>query len=791
MSEVIAEYKVKVDKAVSDLNKVADEWQDVDKASIKAGVDGQKAIQGVEKSTTSFLSTLNKVAGAIGITFGVQQLISFGKEAVTVAAKAEGIKKAFDKLNSPNLLADLRKATRGTVSDLDLMQKAVQANNFKLPLDKLAQLFQFATNRAIETGESVDYLVESIVLGISRKSIPILDNLGISSVQIQEEMKKTGDFAEAAFNIVSQSMSESGDVADTTATRIAQLTAKMQNFTKVAGDALISVGLSAAESLGLISENQATIDSFTKSIENLTSVQLSEKLSESLSEIESIRKRQAQLSKLDNQLSKEAVLLEGDKLKTNKELREQILKEQEISRKGLIDQNDFLSVLRQRLKITKEISKDSGINDFVTPEQLERLAQLDNAQAKQIRNEAFLTAEIARLTEQRKDANTTIQTTTEILPQITALEEELAILLGKETDAQKKLREELEKIAKIRAQVFTGAEMADGVPVVVALSSTIKGLNDLLKEQRDILNTSPEFSQQYKDASDELDKLKKKLDEFNDDFIDPEKGFPGVSSADFFGGDTEEKAFEDSISLWNNYAGEVSNIIGSISQIQANAYAKEQQDLDKQLEQGLITREQYDRKRAELARKQAQSAKDAQLFQATISTAQAIVAALGSVPFTPANIALSALVGLAGAAQIAAIASTPLPTFAEGGMVKEHGLLKGKSHAQGGIKIEAEGNEYFMPTKPTRKNYGLLEAMRKGIEEQYILKHYKGKFINDAIFNGFEDIGRSAELNNITANLKDHNIIASQDRMRQSMTYGFKYLAKELKRNNRESRSKW
>jgi hypothetical protein len=104
MSEVIAEYKVKVDKAVSDLNKVADEWQDVDKASVKAGVDGQKAIQGVEKSTKSLLSTLKNVAGAIGIAFGVKELISFGKEAVTVAAKAEGIKKAFDKLNSLTLL---------------------------------------------------------------------------------------------------------------------------------------------------------------------------------------------------------------------------------------------------------------------------------------------------------------------------------------------------------------------------------------------------------------------------------------------------------------------------------------------------------------------------------------------------------------------------------------------------------------------------------------------------------------------------------------------------------------
>ena len=75
-----------------------------------------------------------------------------------------------------------------TVSDLQLMQTAVKAANFKLPLDQLAKYLKFAQQRAIETGESIDNLVESIVLGISRKSIPIIDNLGISAQQVQEEV---------------------------------------------------------------------------------------------------------------------------------------------------------------------------------------------------------------------------------------------------------------------------------------------------------------------------------------------------------------------------------------------------------------------------------------------------------------------------------------------------------------------------------------------------------------------------------------------------------------------------
>ena len=44
------------------------------------------------------------------------------------------------------------------------------------------------------------------VLGISRKSIPIIDNLGISAQQVQEEFQKTGDFAKAVGNIIDESM---------------------------------------------------------------------------------------------------------------------------------------------------------------------------------------------------------------------------------------------------------------------------------------------------------------------------------------------------------------------------------------------------------------------------------------------------------------------------------------------------------------------------------------------------------------------------------------------------------
>ena len=148
--KIVAEYTVKVDKALKDLNKLAARVDKVDKERVKTQA-------GFKTMSNDMVSGFKKVGVALGLAFGTQQVIAFGKEAIQLAAKVEGIERAFKKLDNPSLLADLRKATRGTVSDLVLMQQAVRAKNFKVPLEQLAGFFKFATNRAIETGESVDF----------------------------------------------------------------------------------------------------------------------------------------------------------------------------------------------------------------------------------------------------------------------------------------------------------------------------------------------------------------------------------------------------------------------------------------------------------------------------------------------------------------------------------------------------------------------------------------------------------------------------------------------------------
>lgn len=203
--------------------------------------DFRKGISNIDRSLSKMSSGFTALGGVIGASFAVDAIREFGREAIELASQAEGVKRAFERLNDPFLLGDLRKATKGTINDLELMKMAVKAKNFNIPLEQLGNLLGFAQQRATETGESIDYMAESIVLGIARKSIPILDNLGFSATEVREEFKKTGDMATAVGNIIKRQMGEAGEATMTTSEKIAQQRAEMENLKTEIGEELLPI----------------------------------------------------------------------------------------------------------------------------------------------------------------------------------------------------------------------------------------------------------------------------------------------------------------------------------------------------------------------------------------------------------------------------------------------------------------------------------------------------------------------------------------------------------------------
>lgn len=189
----------------------------------------------------------------IGLQAVFNQVSNQVTQGIGDAKQIEGVTAAFNRLNDPNLLANLRAATRGTVSDLKLMQITVQATNFQIPQEQLGFLLDFARRRAKETGQEVDFLVESIITGIGRKSPLILDNLGISAVRLREKLKgiaeenaNVGDVATAVSEIIQEENRKAGAEVDTLGEKIQVNEAQWRNlrleFTQRLLPALVTVG---------------------------------------------------------------------------------------------------------------------------------------------------------------------------------------------------------------------------------------------------------------------------------------------------------------------------------------------------------------------------------------------------------------------------------------------------------------------------------------------------------------------------------------------------------------------
>jgi len=196
--------------------------------------DAKKNLNSFEKGAKNIFSNF---AASLGIAFSVGAAINFTKELAKLSGEVEGVATAFNKIATQADLQNLRNQVKGTVSDLQLMKMAVSANTLGLPVQELGNLFEFAAKMAQDTGQSVDYLVDSIVRGIGRKSALILDNLGISAIQLKEalggisvEAASVGQVTEAVSKIAADYLRENGGLLDTNATKIQRITAEWDNF---------------------------------------------------------------------------------------------------------------------------------------------------------------------------------------------------------------------------------------------------------------------------------------------------------------------------------------------------------------------------------------------------------------------------------------------------------------------------------------------------------------------------------------------------------------------------------
>lgn len=207
-------------------------------SDLKGNAKGMAELAKGEGTISVMMGNLfTKMAEWAGNTLAKMKDIAL--EGVEMAASADGVTRAFRAMDDGTMLNKLRKATKDTVTDLDLMKAAVQAKDFRIPLEDLGKYLQFAQLKAQQTGQSVDYMTQSIVTGLGRKSVMILDNLGLSAAEINEEMSKTGDFMSAVAAIVDKQLVAAGDNYVSAADRAMQKSVEFKNAQRELGETLL------------------------------------------------------------------------------------------------------------------------------------------------------------------------------------------------------------------------------------------------------------------------------------------------------------------------------------------------------------------------------------------------------------------------------------------------------------------------------------------------------------------------------------------------------------------------
>lgn len=144
----------------------------------------------VQKMGDNFTDIGKKLS--IGLTAPIAGITGIGMSLVTVAGRYNSVADSFRSMtrdmgiDAKEFERSVSRATGGQIDNLTILQSATRGlaligkdafNNFGEDFVKMAELSKKA---ARSTGQDVDFMFESLILGIARESKMILDNLGVN-----------------------------------------------------------------------------------------------------------------------------------------------------------------------------------------------------------------------------------------------------------------------------------------------------------------------------------------------------------------------------------------------------------------------------------------------------------------------------------------------------------------------------------------------------------------------------------------------------------------------------------
>jgi len=341
--------------------------------------------------------------------------------------------------------------------------------------------------------------------------------------------------------------------------------------------------------------------------------------------------------------------------------------------------------------LTAQIQKMKDVLDSITVEQSKPVVEVAKSELEIYKDElSKLEKELEELQFKRvrmpisenekkriEDLTAQIQKMKDVLNSLTVQPSQPIGFIQQLENSLTKTKEELEKL--FNETISSGGAIDFDDTNVVELQDKIKSLTSDLEFAKETFNqlmngdTTTDDSSEGGGSGDVIDKKAERLKELTANMNSFAEKYQVIQSG-------------------------ISQATGLASELFARHTQKETQALDDKLKRGVISQKQYDKEIAKLKNEQARKEKRAKTAEAFAMIPMAILSTFTNT--TGGLIIKSIAAGIAGAFALATalmVATAPLPKYRHGGQVfKGNGFVKGRSHSEGGVNAELEGNEFVM-----------------------------------------------------------------------------------------------
>jgi len=265
------------------------------KIIVEAQDKASQALRGVERQTDSLMQGMRLLQNVMTFSLagiGIRELGRFTVEMARLGAETERLGNAFAGLSEQRLgtgaldsLNALREASRGAISDYDLMLAANKAMMLGVTddVETMARLVEVAIERGRAMGVGAQQAFNDIVTGIGRMSPLILDNLGIvvggeaAFARYAETLGKTADEltdVEKKQMLVNKVLAEAGEgaVPDAMAgfeALDAQIENQKRSWAALFTDAFAPGAAAAADWLNVLNQGMNVLKPYTQALQDL------------------------------------------------------------------------------------------------------------------------------------------------------------------------------------------------------------------------------------------------------------------------------------------------------------------------------------------------------------------------------------------------------------------------------------------------------------------------------------------------------------------------------------------